>query len=175
MTKEQTEYYRKKMIEKRAEEDKLMQDIAKEDMLRHRNVAIQTSERCVKFEGKKSPNQIYEDWLKKYKEKNPDFKEDENNFKADKNGNGWINFKDPEAEEDFVRHLAANQSHGGILDKGILIAKFEDGKLIDPRTNHEFPEGEYAKLVQKLDSGIAYNDIPLSKPTAPTPFTTTPY
>ncbi len=136
---------------------------------------LQSSKRSVKFEGQKDSVQIYEDWLINYKKKNPGFIEETNKYGIDEKGHGIIDFSDPHAEEDFVRHLAANSPRGGILDKDILIAKFEDGKLIDIRTNEEFPEGGYAELVQKLDAGIAYGDIPSPQSTASTPFSTAPY
>lgn len=176
MSKEKLDNYKKDLeqirIEKAAEEERRLQQS---------QVTHQSSERVVKFEvdedsiQAKDSNQIYEDWLKKYKEKNPEFKEEQNTYQLDENGNGCIRFSDPQAEEDFVRQLATKYSNGSVLDKGISIAKLEGGKLIDPRTNQEFPEGGYAELVQKLDSGIAYSDIPSPKSTTPTPFATTPY
>lgn len=126
----------------------------------------QNPERSVEFESKKDAKQaqaveeMYKEWVKKYKKKNPGFDEEDNCCETDEHGTTWIKFKDPHAEEDFVRHLAEN-GHGGVYDKGILIAKFEEGKLIDPRTNKEFEKGGYANLVQQLDAGIAYKDIPL--------------
>jgi hypothetical protein len=173
MSKEHSEYFRKNMSQIRGARE--LEDKATKDMLQRRRVTLQSSERCVKFGRDEDAIQIYEDWLKKYKEKNPDIKQDENNLHTDEKGVDWISFSDPEAEEDFVRHLAANKSLGGVSNKGIIIANYEDGKLIDPRTNQEFPEGEYTKLVQQLDSGLAYSDIDLPKSSAPTPFGITPY
>lgn len=176
MSKDKIDNYRKNMermrIEKIAEEEK---------MLQQQELMQQSLERTIQFDGDedsiqaKDSVQIYDDWLKKYKEKNPEFDEGKNTYQLDENSNGCIKFSDPHAEEDFVRQLATKYPNGSVLDKGIPIAKFEDGKLIDPRTNQEFPEGGYAELVQKLDSGIAYSDIPSPKPTAPTPFATTPF
>jgi hypothetical protein len=160
LDKEPTNYYRNKMTQKRRDIPGLVQDIP--------------SEKLVILKENKSPVKIYEDWQTKYINSNPGFKKEENKFQIDENNKGWIKFSCPKAEEDFARHLAANMSNGSILDKGILIAKCEDGKLIDPRTNQEFQEGEYTKLVHELDKGITYQDIPSPKPTAPTPFAMTP-
>lgn len=174
MTKEHTGRYKKEMAQHRAEENKIVEEIAIGE-LRRNQAALPPVARRVKLKDEKQVVQIYEDWLKEYKKKNPDFKEEENTIN-NKNGVSFISFSDPQAEEDFVRYLAAKGlGSEGILDKGILIAKFELGKLIDPRTNQEFPQGGYAKLVQDLDAGIAYNDIPASdEPTAPTPCKITP-
>lgn len=171
MTKQQLESYKKQMEQVRAEKARTMEEIA----LKQKRMALESSERHVQFIGEIEAIQIYADWLKKYKAKNPDFNENKNNFKINEDGVGCICFSDPQAEEDFVRHLAANEPQGQISDKGIIIAKFKDGMLIDPRTNQEFKEGEYAALVHKLDSGIAYDDIPAPRSTTPTPFSMTPY
>jgi len=165
-----TESFKKNIEQLRAEKD-----IEKRRLSQRTLMALKPSKRSVKFEDETDSVKIYEDWLKQYKIKSPAFKAEENKFKLDENGNGCIDFSDPDAEEDFVRHLAASNSHGSVLDKGILIAKFENGKLIDPRTNQEFPEGEYSKLVQKLDSGLSYSEICSSEPTAPKPLSTKPY
>ncbi|MBN9232003.1 MAG: hypothetical protein BGO90_07270 [Legionella sp. 40-6] len=167
MTKEQIENFKNRMAKMRINQANVMENRA---ILQSEYGAL--SKRCVKFEGEENSRQIYEDWLKKYNEKKPGFNEEENNFRMDVNKYGLISFNDPQAEEDFVRYLAAHKSHGGILDKGILIAKYENGKLIDPRTNQEFRKGEYAELVQKLDSGIKYSDISYPKSIAPNPFST---
>ena len=121
-----------------------------------REVIFDDKTKDSKQEGNKPPK-VYQDWLQKYKAANPAFKEDENKFTIGEDGNGVLSFKDPKAEEDFVRELAKSNPHGGIIDKGIEIAKFENGELIDPRTKKAFPEGEYAHLVSQLDMGIAYD------------------
>ncbi|MBA2709612.1 MAG: hypothetical protein H0U57_03345 [Tatlockia sp.] len=173
MSKEQSESFKKKMEELR--ETVEMEDKAAKNLIKQRNMTTVSSERALQLDGEKDSNQIYVDWLEKYKAKNPDFKEDENTFAVDDKKVGWIKFTDPEAEEDFVRHFAANCLSGKIVDKGITIAKFKNGKLIDPRTNEEFPKGGYANLVQKLDSGIDYKEIPSPKSSSPTPFATNPF
>lgn len=162
MTKALTEQYKRQMQDN-AEEARLADLESQKHMPQHpsaRSLTIDDAKKDSKY-----IYQLYIDWLKTYQEKKPNFKPDENQCDKDEHGNVCIKFKDPQAEEDFVRQLAANDRLSGfIIDKGIKIAKFENGKLIDPRTNEEFKAGEYAKLVQQLDSGVAYKDIPSSEP-----------
>lgn len=124
---------------------------------------------------KKELEQIYNDWLLNYLKPKPGFNKDKNTFQIDENGDGVIQFSDPEAEEDFVRYLAEKITHGSITCNGITIAEFQLKKLIDPRTNKEFPKGAYAKLVQQLDAGIADKDTQSLNATAPSPLITTPF
>ncbi len=170
MSNENSENYKKTI---KALRDSVELENQKTTLLKQKQ-AIQPSERALRFDGEKG-SLIYKEWVKKYKGKNPDFKEDENTFEVDENQIGWLKFSDPEAEEDFVRHLAANSLAGKILDKGIVIANFKNGKLIDPRTNEEFPKGAYASLVKKLDSGLSYEEINAQNSAVLTPFATTPY
>ena len=175
MTKQQLENYKKNIEKIRAEKARELEEKTQNDTLQQEKSVLQPLERYIESDGEEDLIQIYEDWLKQYKDKHPGFDENENKYELDENGHGLINFSDPQAEEDFLRHMAENISRGIVLDKGTHIATLENGMLIDPRTNREFPEGEYAALVQKLDSGIAYNDIPSPRATRPTPFSTTPY
>ncbi|ARM32715.1 hypothetical protein B0B39_03920 [Legionella longbeachae] len=129
------------------------------------------STRVLELDDDKGPEQeesfalkIYKEWLKKYKENNPDFKENENKIVRDPDGTNLLCFKDPLAEEDFVRQLAKNAPGGKIFDKGIPIASFDNGELIDLRTKKPFPEGDYAHLVSQLDSGVAYDKTTIKSP-----------
>ncbi|KTD61311.1 hypothetical protein Lsan_1873 [Legionella santicrucis] len=117
---------------------------------------------------KKDPNknhdleQICQDWLKKYKKQKPDFNEDENKLKVDEdNGRITLQFKNTEAEEDFLRYLAKQGVDGKVSMGGDVIALTKNGELIDPRTNKAFPEGGYKELVDQLRAGKNYNDLPI--------------
>jgi beta-xylosidase len=176
MTKEND--FKKKLAQDREEaEARLLKEkeALQEDMRQRSQMDSPKPKRSIEFAKDANPNEIYEEWLKEYKQKHPGFDADKNKFSVDENGVGHIHFNDPQAEEDFVRTLADANENGGVLDKGIQIARFEGGKLIDPRTNKEFPEGGYASLVQQLDSGIAYDDIPSPESSAPSPFKRSPY
>ena len=130
---------------------------------------LSPSNRCIRFKPIKQEDssiEIYKVWIKN-KKKHPDFKEEEHRYHVDKQGYGWINFSDPHAEEDFLRCLAAKDFNGSILVNDQCIAKCKNGRLIDPRTEKEFPEGAYAELVKQLNAGMAYKDIPSAQPRSP--------
>lgn len=175
MTKQKTEDFRKQLAKKR-QAAAMEEEIQRQEMLkRNQTVANpQSIDRTLDIDDGIDLNQIYNDFVKKYKKENPDFDEDKNNIKAQGGGVYTLTFEDPNAEEAFLRHAAGKGVMGSVYCGANEIAKFRNGELIDPRTNEAFPKGGYANLVQQLDSGIAYKDIPLPKSTAPTPFSTTP-
>ncbi len=53
----------------------------------------------------------------------------------------YLNFKDLQAEEDFLRPLARNGNTGSVIWGDITTAHTRSGKLIDLRTNEAFPTG----------------------------------
>ncbi|ARG98119.1 hypothetical protein [Legionella micdadei] len=171
MTGEKKEEQVKDQEEKsRAAENALAAELLKKKQTQ----LVEEPPRKVILDGKKKGAQkeendfldFYNNWLKKYKKDNPEFKEEENKVSIDQNGCGCINFTDPKAEEDFVRELAKTKTNGVITDKGIPIATFRNGDLIDLRTQKPFPEGGYAHLVSQLDQGIPYSKTEIKLPEA---------
>lgn len=118
-------------------------------------------ERVIELDEDEDLQEFYDNWLQSYKAEHPDFDEDKNKIEPREGGGYNLCFEDPDAEEDFVRSLAARGEPGRVIDHGCgkVIATFRDGELIDPRTNEAFPEGGYANLVSQLDAGVPYDDI----------------
>lgn len=124
--------------------------------------------RYIESDGEVDLLQIYTDWIQPYKQHNPNFNIQTNKIELNTKGVLLI-FRDPQAEEDLLRHIA-EKTCAMVFDKGIHIATLEYGQHIDPRTNQEFPENEYTALVEMLASGKAYSDIPSPRSTISYPF-----
>tara|TARA_Y100000588_G_C14102598_1_gene859481 strand:+ start:96 stop:641 length:546 start_codon:yes stop_codon:yes gene_type:complete len=166
--KRRSKEQREKIAEEEVVQKKLKQSHAEDDSINRGIKVVDPSELT-------NITTLYERFTSQYKKTHPDFDEKKNTIKDDKKkGVVWLNFKDADAEEAFVRHIAQKATKGAIFHKKIKIASFQDGQLIDTRTNKAFGEGEYAKLIKQLDAGIQYNDIKLPESTAPSPFSTTP-
>lgn len=154
--------------QKKMEQDQANMAANNQEML---NPNQETEQNTKNMDVKKDPNknldlnQMCDDWLKRYKKQKPDFDEDENKFKVDQaKGRITLEFKNSQAEEDFLRDLAKQGADGGVTMGGDLIALTKNGELIDPRTNKAFPEGGYKELVDQLKAGKNYNDIPIPTP-----------
>ena len=103
-------------------------------------------------ENKEDPMEVYRRWLAKHK-KTHQCKEDNNSFNDEGNGRYRLNFKDVDAEEDFLRELA-KEGDGEVRCWDVPIAYLKNGELIDPRTNQAFPKGEYAALRRQIDQEL---------------------
>ena len=99
-------------------------------------------------ENQEDPMEVYRRWLAKYKKLHK-CEEDDDSFKDKGDGSYELNFKDLDAEEDFLRELAKT-GDGAVICCDVPIAYQKNGELIDPRTNQEFLKGEYAALVRQI-------------------------
>ena len=133
------------VLAEKMEQDKLQDKLLETEQASSRTFIIKNKENK---ENKEDPMAVYRRWLAKYKKLHK-CEEDDDSFKDKGDGSYELNFKDLDAEEDFLRELART-GDGIIVCWGVPVAYLKNGELIDPRTNEAFPKGEYAALVGQI-------------------------